>query len=435
LGSAINTLIQNAQIITMDEKNPILKGDIGIKGNVIEFVGKSNSFTPDRVKNVNGNIVMPGLINAHTHSPMTLLRCYADDLSLRDWLFDKIFPAEETLTEQDVYWGSMLGCWEMIASGTTAFADMYFSNSGTARAVMESGQRANICRALQCFDDCADFEKDSRMRQALDLYSEFNNAAQGKIIIDMSAHAVYTNTKKYLKFIAQTVEKLNCGVHLHISETRGENVDCVKKYKMTPTELFESCGFFNTRTIAAHSVYLTDDDISIYKNKKIHIASNPTSNLKLASGIAPIGKYLNEGINVALGTDGAASNNNLNMFEEIHLAALLQKGVNENPTEVSAFEALKMGTVNGANALGIKNCGILRRGWCADLIIIDTDKPHLTPYYNAMSAIVYSAQAADVDSVMVAGEFLMENRELKTIDTERVKFETKKIADRFASFI
>lgn len=426
----MNTLIKNARIITMNTENPVITGDVGITDDTIAFVGKHIGFTPDRVKDVKGNIVMPGLINAHTHTPMTLLRCYADDLRLHDWLFGKIFPIEGTLTEQEIYWGSMLGCWEMIAGGTTSFADMYFLNSGTARAVQTSGQRANICRALQCFDDCDDFKNDERMRQALELYSEYNNSGDGRIVIDMSAHAVYTNTERYLKFISKTIDKLGCGAHLHISETRRENEECIKKYKMTPAGVFESCGFFNTRTIAAHSVYLTGGDIDIYKDKNINIASNLTSNLKLASGIAPIGKYIKEGINVALGTDGAASNNNLNMFEEMHLAALLQKGINEDPTEISAFEALKMGTINGAKALGIEKCGILREGWRADLIIINTDKPHLTPCYNPLSAVVYSAQAADVDSVMAAGKFLMEDKELKTVDTEQIKFEIKKITAR-----
>lgn len=428
----MNILIKNAIIITMEDENPVVKGDIGISGKEISFVGKSDTFTPDVVKDIRGNIVMPGLINAHTHTPMTVLRCYADDLDLHSWLFDKIFPAEETLTEEDIYWGSMLGCWEMIAGGTTAYADMYFLNSGTARAAIASGMRANICRALQCFDDRTSFENDERMCQALDLYTQYNGAGEGRIAIDMSVHAVYTNTPEYLKFVSRTVDRLNAGVHIHVSETERENVECIEKYGMTPTEVFEKCGFFRTRTIAAHSIYLTDEDIRIYKKNSVNIACNPTSNLKLASGICPIGKYMREGINVALGTDGAASNNNLSMFEEIHLAALLQKGVNKRPDEITAYEALKMATCNGAKALGIEKCGILKAGYFADLIILDTGRPHFIPYYDPISAVVYSAQAGDVDSVMVAGEFLMENRQIKTLDTEQIKYKISKIADRFS---
>ncbi|NLB80667.1 MAG: amidohydrolase [Clostridiaceae bacterium] len=425
-------LIKNAEIITMDYDNPIVKGDIGIVDEKIAFIGKDNNFTPDTIKDVKGNIVMPGLINAHTHTPMSLLRCYADDLDLHEWLFDRIVPVEDTFDENDIYWGSMLACLEMIESGVTAFADMYFLNTATARAVQQNGMRANISRALQCFDDRTSFENDKLIRQALELYNQFHNTAQGRIMVDISAHAVYTNTKPYLKYIATIIDELNVGVHLHISETERENIECLEKYKMTPTQLFLSCGFFNTRTIAAHSVYLTQDDIDIYKDKNINIVTNPTSNLKLASGIAPIGKYLRNGLNIALGTDSAASNNNLNLFEEMHLASLLQKGVNKDPIEISAFDALKMATVNGADALGIENCGVLKASNVADLIIINTDKPHLMPYYNPLSAVVYSAQAADVDSVMVAGKFLMENREIKSIDVEQVKYQTKKIAARIA---
>lgn len=423
----MTTLIKNAVIITMDDEKPVIKGDIGITDDIIAFVGKSEDFTPERTINANGNIVMPGLVNSHTHSPMTLLRCYADDLNLQDWLFNKIMPVEDTFTQEDIYWGSLLGCWEMISGGITAFADMYFLNKKTAQAAVESGMRANICRALQCFDETtANFEKDERMREALELYNMYNGAGEGRITVEMSAHAVYTNTPEYLMFVAQTTDRLGAGMHVHISETRRENEACIKKYGMTPTALFKSCGFFNTRTNAAHCVYLSDEDINIFKEYKISIANNPTSNLKLASGIAPTGRYIREGINVALGTDGAASNNNLNMFEEIHLAALLQKGVNENPEEVTAYEALKMASTNGAKALGIEKCGILKKGCRADLIIIDTDKPHLTPYYNPVSAVAYSAQAADVDSVMVAGKFLMEKREVKTLDTEKIKHYAKK---------
>ena len=426
----MNILFKNAEIITMEQDNPVIKGDVGISGNTIAFVGKEDTFTSDRIIDIKGNIIMPGLINAHTHAPMTLLRCFADDLPLHDWLFKKIFPAEGLLTAEDIYWGSLLGCWEMIAGGTTAFADMYFLNAGTAKAAAESKMRANICRALQCFDNRTEFENDESVCQALDHYSEFNNASYGRVKIDISAHAVYTNTPSFLKFIAKTADKLKAGMHVHISETEKENFDCIKKYKMTPTQLLADCGFFNTRTIAAHCVHLTEEDIEIFKSMKINIAANPTSNLKLASGIAPIGEYMRRGINTALGTDGAASNNNLNMFEEIHLSALLQKGITKNAALMPAFDTLAMATINGAKALGIKKCGKIKKGYCADLIIVDTDKPHLTPYYNPLSAIVYSAQASDVKTVMVSGEFLMENKEIKTLDIERIKYRTNKISKK-----
>jgi 5-methylthioadenosine/S-adenosylhomocysteine deaminase len=427
---SVNILIKNAVIITMDSESPIVKGDIGIKGQTISFVGKDNTFTPDRIIDAKGNIVMPGLVNAHTHTPMSLLRSYADDLNLQQWLFDKIFPIEDTFTEDDIYWASMLSCVEMIQSGTIAFADMYFLNKGTAKAAIQSGMRANICRGLQCFEDKPSFEDDERMCEALELYREFDGSGDGRVKIDLSPHAVYTNTPKYLEYIANMAGKLGAGVHTHISETFVENEECIKKHGMTPTALLDSAGFFKTRTIAAHCVYLTDEDVNIFREKDINIVHNPTSNLKLASGIAPVGKYMQAGINVALGTDGAASNNNLNMFEEIHLAALLQKGVNKNPTDISAEDALKMATINGAKALGLKNTGVLKAGNNADLIIINIDKPHLTPYYNAHALVAYSVQASDVESVMVGGKFLMEKGQIKTLDVEQITYEIKKKGDR-----
>ncbi len=422
----MNTLIKNAVIITMDDENPLVNGDIGISGGTISFIGKSNDFTSDKIIDAKGNVVMPGLVNAHTHTPMTLLRSYSDDVNLQKWLFDNIFPIEETFDEDDIYWGSMLACWEMISGGTTSFADMYFLNKPTAEVAVQSGMRANICRALQCFEDKTDFSNDYRMCEAIDLYTNYNGAGNGRITVEMSAHAVYTNTPNYLRFVAETTERLGTGMHTHISETSYENEQCMQKYGKTPTKLFSDCGFFGTRTLAAHCVYLSDNDVDIFKDKKINIVHNPTSNLKLGSGIAPIESYINKGINVALGTDGAASNNNLNMFEEIHLASLLQKGVNKSPTDISAACAIKMATINGAAALGLKKTGILKQGYNADLIIIDTDKPHMMPIYNPLSIIAYSAQSSDVLSVMCGGEFLMENKEHKTLDIEKIKYHIKK---------
>ncbi|OQB16091.1 MAG: 5-methylthioadenosine/S-adenosylhomocysteine deaminase [Firmicutes bacterium ADurb.Bin193] len=423
----MNILIKNAVILTMDDDNPLIRGDIGIADSKISFVGKCETFTPDRTVDVKGNIVMPGLVNAHTHSPMTLLRCYADDLALQSWLFDKIFPIEDTLTEDDIYWGSCLGCLEMISGGTTSFADMYFLNKGTAKAAVESGMRANISRSLQCFKEKPSYENDRMICEALDLYTEYNGAAEGRIQVELAPHAVYTNIPAYLRYTANLAEQLGAGVHTHISENMTENSDCMSKYGMTPTALFKSCGFFKTRTIAAHSVFLSDEDIRIYKEYNISIAHNPTSNLKLASGIAPIMRYAGSGINIALGTDGAASNNNLNMFEEIHLAALLQKGVTNNPEAVSAYTALKMATVNGAKALGLCETGVLKAGYNADLIVINTDKPHLTPYYDPFSAVAYSAQASDVESVMVGGRFLMERGVYSTLDVVKIYHNVKRI--------
>ena len=432
----MNILIKDITLITSDcDRMLVRNADIGIKDGCIYFIEDSGSsvpgFTADKVINGYRRLAMPGMVNAHTHSAMTIFRNFAGDLTLEDWLFNHIIPAEGKLTPEDVYWGCMLGIGEMIKSGTTTFADMYLHMDEVARVVTESGIRANISKgpitssvrsksglAVDA-DDCIRF------------YNTWNNKADGRIKVSVEIHSAYLFDEESIRGAAQLAKQLNTEIQIHILETATEKEICAEKYGMNSPEVCLKCGVFDVPVIAAHCVHLSDDEMDLFKSRGVSVAHNPTSNLKLGSGIARVAQMLDKGINVCLGTDGAASNNNLNMFEEMHLGALLHKGVSRNPTLINAEQAVKMTTVNGAKALGFGDVtGCIRKGMKADIILLDIDKPHLYPVNDPISAVVYSAQAADVDTVIVDGNILMENRELKTIDEELVKYKVQEIAGK-----
>jgi len=432
----MNILIKNVDILTCDKDNEFIKsGSIGIKDGIIDFVASDgqdiSGFKADRIIEGKHRIAMPGLVNTHTHAAMTLLRNYGNDLALEEWLFDKIFPAEAKLTPDYVYWGTMLGVCEMIKSGTTAFADMYYYMDEVARVVSESGIRANICKAAFKYSP----DSESKMKDIRDdcirYYKEWNNHANGRIKVWVEIHSVYLYDADSLEKAAALAKELNTGIHIHILETQKEVAQSIQMYGMTSVETCEKYGVLDVPVLAAHCVHLSDKDMEIFKKKNVSVAHNPTSNLKLGSGIARVPYMLEKGINVALGTDGTASNNNLDMFEEMNLAALIHKGVNMNPQLVSAGEAIRMATVNGAKAIGFGNeTGCIKKGMKADLILLDTDKPHFYPMNDVFASIVYAAKSSDVDTVIVDGKILMENRELKTIDEEKAKYMTKAASEK-----
>ena len=413
-------LIENARIITMDEGKCYDNGCIAICDGRISYVGEPRDWEEsfDRVISADGGIVMPGLINAHTHSPMTLLRGCGSDVSLQSWLCDHIFPLEDKLDDNAVYYGTLLACAEMIKSGTTAFADMYFMNKNTIRATLSAGLNINVSR---CVTGTGQDYKD-RLKEARSLFADYNGAGRGLVRVEHSAHAVYTCSREAISAVAKAAEKDGTGVHIHLSETMKENRDCYRQYGKSPTEVMADCGVFNVRANAAHCVYLSENDMDILERNGVSIAHNPTSNLKLASGVANIKEILEKNINVALGTDGAASNNSLDMFAEMKLAALIHKGVRLDPTLISANTALSMATVNGARALGReKEIGKLSEGYRADLIILDPEAPALLTGSDPVASVVYSGVGGCVKSTMVAGKFLMENGKLLTIDMEELK--------------
>lgn len=429
-----NILIKNIDIITADKDNEFISnGQILISGGIIEFAGKGEipeNLLPDKIIDGKNKLAMPGLINAHTHSGMTLLRNYANDLALEDWLYKKIFPAEARIEEEDIYWGTLLAIIEMIKSGTTCFADMYLHMDQTAKAVCESGIRANLSRSLLKFssDDRKPID-DSEL--CIKYHKDWHGRENGRLIVSLEVHSVYLFDLQSLKNAAELAKKLGIGIQIHILETVTERTESIKKYGMDSAEICAECGIFDVPTVAAHCVHMSENDYYILKSKNVSVAHNPTSNLKLGSGIANIPYMMKCGINVALGTDGTASNNNLNMFEEMHLAALIHKGYNMNPQLINAKQTINMATVNGAKAVGFgDSVGVIKNGMKADIIILDMDKPHLTPVNDPFSAVVYSAQASDVDTVIVDGRILMEGRRLINIDEELVKYKVREISKR-----
>ena len=432
----MNILLKNIDIITADIDNKIIKnGSIGIKDGLIEFVNPSgkevHGFTAEKIIDGKNKLVMPGLINTHTHCAMTILRNFADELALEDWLFKRVFPAESKLKPEDVYWGTMLGISEMIMSGTTTFADMYLHMDYVARAATESGIRANLSKSPLRFNVGEKSETIDDSKDCSKYYKRWNNSSNGRIKVYIEVHSAYLFDEHSLKDSSFLAKELGTGIQIHLLETVREREESFKKYGVDAAEICLKTGIFDVPVIAAHCVHLSDIDMEILKAKNVNVAHNPTSNLKLASGIARVPFMLDKGINVTLGTDGTASNNNLNMFEEMNLAALIHKGENRNPTLINAEQAILMATVNGAKAAGFEGeTGCIKKGMKADLIIIDTDKPHFYPVINHLSAVVYSAQGSDVETVIVDGEILMENRILKTIDFELVKCKVNEIADR-----
>ena len=430
----MNKLIKNACIMTMDADNTIIENAyIGIEAGFITYVGTDFpvTFIPHMIIDAKDKVVMPGLVNAHTHTPMILLRNYADDLPLQQWLFDKIFPMEDKLTAEDTYWACQLAMMEMLKSGVTCFADMYFYMEEVAKAVNKSGMRANLSRGLQCFIDDFDVMTDERLLENEQLFKDWNGEANGRIKVSVGPHAVYTCVPAYLKASVELAQRLETGIHIHVSETRKERDECIEKYGKAPIKHLADLGVFEVDTLAAHCVHVSDEDLDILKQNQVNVVYNPGSNLKLGSGIAPISKMIKKGINVALATDGAASNNNLNMFEEMHLAALISKGVLEDHTAITAGQALQMATVNGAKALGNDHeTGSIKVGMKADLVIINRKAPHFYPRNNITANLVYAAQASDVETVLVDGQILMDKGDFKTIDTEEVLYHINKISKR-----
>lgn len=416
----MNILLQGGQILTMAQDEPeILQTDMGITDDRIAFIGAVPAdFKADKTIDASESLIMPGLINAHTHISMSLLRNYADDLPFWEWLMDRIMPVEDNMTSDFAYHGAQLSIIEMIRSGTTTFADMYFFMERAAQAVKESGIRANLSRGVTFLNGDDDLGK---LDEAEEFFNEWNDKAEGRIKVDMAPHAPYTCPSKYLKLMAERTKKLGCNTHIHLSESRKEVEDSKAEHGKSPIQHVFDLGLFDSRTYAAHCVHLSDEDIKIMAENNVSAVNNPGSNMKLANGFAPVTKLLEAGVNVALGTDGSASNNNLNMFEEINLAALVNKAVEEEPTVVPAYTALKMATVNGAKALGLENeIGSLEKGKKADLIMIDLKKAHFYPRYNLVSSLAYSAQGSDVKTVLCNGRILMEDYRLLTMNEEIV---------------
>lgn len=371
---------------------------------------------------------MPGLINTHTHAAMTLLRSYADDLPLMPWLNEKVWPFEDKLTAEDIYWGTALALCEMIRSGTTTMLDMYASMDQVAEAVLHAGTRAVLSRGMIGNGPNGNLA----LQESLDLVKQYHGAGGGRVQVMFGPHAPYTCSGEYLQLVKAEADRLGVGIHIHVAETLDEIKIIQDKYGKTPVQWLEGLGIFGGHVVAAHCVHLTPEDREILARRKVCVAHNPESNMKLNSGTAPIPELRAEGVVVGLGTDGASSNNNLDLFGEMRSAAFQQK-LRVDSTVLPAYEVLEMATVGGAQTLGLKDVGMLAPGFKADLITIDMDQPHFYPRFSIPAHLVYVAHAGDVRTVMVDGKLLMEERKLLTMDVKKVCQEAETRAKRISA--
>lgn len=398
---------------------------LAVEGDKIAYIGAEKPQKDyGEVYDGTHRLVMSGFVNAHTHSPMTLLRGYAENLPLDRWLNEKVFPFEDRLNDERAYYGTMLSVAEMLAGGTTSFSDMYFFHNGVLGAVKDSKAKMNFSRSIVSFCD-ENFFDNERVRETLDAWKNFHNTENGRIKVDFSLHAEYTNVYSMIEQFGEFTknEKKLHANHIHVSETLSEHENCKKKYGKTPTRLFADAGILDVPTVFAHCVYVEPDDIEILREKGVSVAHCPASNLKLGSGVCDTKALLDAGVNVAIGTDSASSNNGLNMLREMYLAALLPKGIGKKADVLSAAEVLKMATVNGAKAQLRFDTGLIKEGYKADLVVIDTDKPNMHPMFDALSNIVYSCEKSDVVMTVVDGNVLYKDGEYTTIDIEKVKYE------------
>lgn len=404
--------------------NTIKQADILIEGTkIVQVSVPSPNLKADTIINCEKMLAVPGFVNTHTHAGMTLFRSYADDMLLMDWLQNKIWPAEAKLTAEDIYWGTLLAIAEMLKSGTTTFADMYFFMDDVAKAVAKSGIRAVLSRGMA---GVAPNGKQA-LAESETFFKTYHKAADGRITVMLGPHAPYTCPPDYLKKVVNVAERLGSEIHIHLAETQGEVEDCIKAYGKTPIALMDEIGVLDCGVLAAHCVHVTPQDIEIMKAKKVRVAHNPGSNMKLASGIAPVPEMLSAGLCIGLGTDGTASNNNLDMLEEIRLAALLHKVNQMDPLAVPARVAVNMGTEFGAEAVGLgETVGKIKPGYKADITLFNMHAPNWYPRHDRFSLLTYAASSADVDTVIVDGKILLQNRNLTTIDEEQVMYEVEK---------
>lgn len=412
---------------TVDGPSYILTNDDGMIDQVGygDYVGDLNGTL---VVNKEHTVAIPGLVNSHGHAAMTLLRGIGDDLPLKSWLNDKVLPAEEKLTSEAVYWGTMLAIWEMVTSGTTCFTDMYMFMHDAAQAVHDSGMRAVLSWGMVGFDAQG---QDRAIQNSREFVTRWHGYDKGRITTTLGPHAPYTCPPEFLSRITELSGELDVPIQIHLSETQVEVENSVREWGVSPISHVHASGLLERPVLAAHCVHVSSEDIALMAMKDVRVAHNPQSNLKLASGVAPIVQMHASGLTIGLGTDGAASNNNLDMFEELRLAATLHKGVLMEPKAVPAKLAFRMATEDSARAVFLPSGhGTLRAGNRADIVLLDKKSPHFIPNHSLLSNIVYSAGASDVLDVYIQGVPVVSNRQCTSIDTERVTFEVNRIKDQ-----
>ena len=423
----MKTLIKNVTILTMEEATPLQNSAVVIQDGRILSVGAAPADFVGEVIDGGGNYLMPGLHNAHTHVPMSLMRGYGDGHNLQDWLHHYIFPVEARWDDRSMRAGAALSLAEMIASGTTGIVDMYMRIDNIAALCAEVGMNANLTNGITEFEDF-DAKTNNGMREIEDALAKWHGHDNGRIQVDAGIHAEYTNKRASCEHLGRFAVDNGLNVHVHVSETKREHDECVAKYGMTPMAFLDSCGLFEAkRSIAAHCVYATEADMEIMKAKHITAAHNPISNLKLGSGIAPMSMWLDSGINIALGTDGVSSNNSHDMFDDLKFAGILHKGATRDPLLLPAFETLKMATVNGGIATG-RQTGKIAPGYWADMIMLRAGDLNLIPCHDLCSNLVYAACGGNVCMNMVHGRIIYRDGEFLTLDIKDVLREVREYA-------
>lgn len=431
----VDFVISGGIVVTMDEKDSIIAdGAVAIDGSDIVAAGKTESITSAfrgrRVIDARGALVMPGLVNSHTHAAMTCFRGIADDLDLMDWLSNYIFPAETRNVDPELaYWGSLLACAEMIRSGTTTFCDMYIFEDETARAASQAGMRCLLGEVLFDFPSSNIKTPEEGLRYTEMLLKKW--AGDPLVNIMLEPHALYTCSAPLLQDAKALADAHGVPVAIHYLENMTEPGLIQEKRGRRAIDFLNDIGYLNDRFFIFHGVYMDDEDIRAFADHGCKVVHCPESNMKLASGVAPVSRMLEAGIVVGLGTDGCASNNNLDLFQEMDTAAKLEKSVRLDPTIMPARTVLRMATCNGAKVLGLDHLvGSIRPGMKADLLMINLDKPHLTPMYSEYSHLVYVVNGSDVDTVFINGKLVMENRILLTIDVREAMARVRRIAER-----
>jgi 5-methylthioadenosine/S-adenosylhomocysteine deaminase len=425
----MKTLFKNGVIITANATNDWFEhGYLVVEDKKIVEVGSGeveNEASYQAVIDLKGKWVMPGWVNTHGHAAMSILRGYADDLPLKEWLETKMWPMEGQFTSDTVRWGTSLAVVEMLKSGTTCFVDMYDHMDTVAQVVEQAGIRAVLARGV--IGLCSEEEQKNKLIEATRFAKEWHMQANGRITTMMSPHAPYTCPPEYIRRIIDQAAELKLPVHIHMSETAREVQQNVKDYGQRPVAHLRDIGVFENPTLVAHAVHLEEDEIDILKEHDVKISHNPASNLKLGSGVADVPTLIEKGFKISIGTDSAASNNNLDMFQEVRLAALIHKGVGQNSTVVPAEMALKMGTSWGADALFLPHLGTLEVGKEADFITINSNQAHLQPMNQPISHIIYSASGQDVSDVYIQGQAVVKNKECLSLDEEKIIYEANRV--------
>lgn len=418
----MSILFKNINYLDLENEKIIEGADIFIEGNLIKKIGNNLQIKASEVIDGNFLLMTPGFVNGHTHLGMSYFRNYADDLKLMDWLENEIWPIENKLTADDIYWSSLLSICENIKSGVTNFCDMYYEMDRVCDATIISGIRGTLTRGLTDNDG----KGKEKLKSVRELYNNYHNKANGRIKVVPAPHAIYTCSENFLREISDLSKDLDGIINIHLSETKGEVKNSLKEHGMTPISYVNSLGLLDNHVIAAHCVHITDEEISLVKDKKFYPIYNPTSNLKLASGFTPVDKLLKNNIIMGIGTDGDSSNNSQNLLQDMHIGAIVNKAREMDEEAVKAIEILKMATINGQKALGISKAGLIKEDYLADLTVFNLKSSNFTPKNNLINALVYSATAEDVRDVLCDGKFVMRNRELVNLDEERIKFEVNR---------